>query len=59
MSSGIYATDWDMDCYCRICMFEGLATVTVDKEDRTWYWDCPVCGHEYDGEGVPRLEDQL
>lgn len=59
MSSGIWVKEYDMQCYCHVCMFEGDAVVTMDIEDRTWYWDCPVCGHEYDGEGVPQLEEQL
>jgi hypothetical protein len=56
MSSGVFVKDYYMDAYCRKCLFEGEALVFVDSEEQCWYWDCPMCGHEWGSEGVPRME---
>jgi hypothetical protein len=59
MSSGVHVQEWYMQVYCRVCLFEGEGLVFIDPEVRSWYWDCPKCKHEWDCEGVPRMEDQL
>lgn len=57
-SSGFFVSSYYMDVYCRNCLYEGEGEVFVDREVHSYYWDCPTCGHEYDGEGVPRMEGE-
>jgi hypothetical protein len=56
MSSGVYVKEWTMQVHCRKCLFEGEASVFTDSEVPTYYWDCPMCKHEWNDEGVPRME---
>lgn len=56
MSSGFYVKEYYIVAYCRKCMFEGEALVFVDSEAQCWYWDCPMCDYEYEGEGVEGME---
>jgi hypothetical protein len=56
MSSGVYAKSYDMQVHCRKCLYEGSCEVFVDREIQSYYWDCPMCGTEWDAEGVPYME---